>query len=119
MSCDFGCLLIGVVNHEHVTGSGHFVQTDDLNRHGRLCFFQFHSSVVGHLTDSSKGGSDNNTVPGFQSTLLNQQSSDRTASLIQLGFDNGAACQGVGVGLEFLHFRYQQNGIQQIADALS
>ena len=53
----------------------------------------------------------------MERTVLHQQGSNGTAALIQLGLDHRTLSGTVRVGLQLLHFRYQQNGLQQFVNA--
>ena len=70
--------------------------------------------VVSHCTDAADRGSGNDDIPGFQRTILHQNSHDGTTALVQTGFDHGSAGSTVRIGLQFLHLGKDDKVFQQL-----
>ena len=101
---------------KNVTCTGNVVKTEHFDRSGRTSFFNFFTTVVNHCTNFTISSAGNDGVTNMESTALYQYGSYRATTFIQLGFNYGTTSRKVRVSFQFLHFSYQQNHFQQIAD---
>ncbi|CDA60994.1 conserved domain protein [Clostridium sp. CAG:169] len=92
-------------------------QTGDFDRSGRTCGFDALAAGVGHHSDSADCGACNDTVAGFEGTVLHQDGSDRTSALIEFCFDDSTLCQTVRVCFQLFYLSHQQDVFQQVLNA--
>ena len=114
----FSCHTLVGNGIELVAGSGNFSQTGDLNGNGGTCGLDGTALVVGHDTDTAHGSAGDDDVALVQSTVLHQQSGNRTTGLVQTGLDNRTLCATVGVCLQFLHLSGEDDHFQQFIQTL-
>ena len=101
---------------ERIARLRHVRKTGDLNRHAGACLLDGAAAVIGHHTHTTHGGTGHDHVAALERAVLHQQRRHRASALVQTRFDHDAARGTVGVGLELLHFRHKQNGLQELVD---
>ena len=112
-------ILLAFRRHNDFTGIRNTVQTDNFYRHGRAGFLNRSVLVIAHQTDLAEELSGCHRISRMQRTLLNQNSSYRTASFIQLCLDHKTSCTAVRVRTQLHNVRCQKDHIQKVVNTLS
>ena len=108
----FNCL-------EFVTCRGNLGKTGDLyGNRGSSCL-ERSAQVVGHRTNVTNCGTCNNNITTVECTVLNENGCNRSASAVELRFDNDTLCTAIRICFEFLNVCYEQYALKQIIDTLS
>ena len=115
----FSCQTLIFYCVERIACFRHFCQTGDLYRYRRTSRFHCLPLIVGHDTHTADCGTCDNDIADVQGTVLYQQGSDWSASLVQTGFYDSTLCTAIRICLQFAGFCDQQNVFQQVVDALA
>jgi hypothetical protein len=102
-----------------ITGGRHLGKAGNFNRHGGTGGLYAFAAIVQHGTHTAGSSTGNNVVTNLQRTVLQQHGGQRTAGLIQLGFDNNAGSHTVGIGTERQHVCLQEDQFQQFIHAFT
>ena len=104
---------------ECIACAWNFGKTCDLNRNGRTCALYSSALVVGHNSYTAYCCACDNNIALMESTVLNEESSDRTSALVKSCFDNSTLCKSVRVSLEFLYLSNEKNIFEKLIYTLA
>jgi len=109
-----------LVTHDSgfVTGRGNAGQAEDFHRQGRTRFLDLATQLVTHGTDTTIFQAAQHDVALTQGTFLYQHGSNRTTTLVQEGLDHDAVGHAVNHRFQLQYFGLDQDGFQQVIDAL-
>ena len=106
-----------VLEHaELVAGDRNAVQAQNLDRVGRSCAVDMLAARVHQRADASVGRAGDNGVARMQRAALHEHGGHGTAALVEVGLDDEAGGQGIGVRAQFEHVGLQQDGLEQVVD---
>ncbi len=111
--CNAASHFFLIDNKEFVTGFGQAVKTLNFHGHGRTGGFDFLALVVEHGANFTEVNAADEAVTLIDGTLGDEHGTDRTASFVELGFDNVAASVLVRIGLEFQNFSLKEDHFEQ------
>src|SRR5690606_13346465 len=98
---------------EAVTSLRRSLKAEDLDRHGRTCALDLLATVIDQGAHTSPLITDGNDVANVERTGVNENRCTRTATLVELGFDDDTFGGAVRVCLEVENFGLQQTGFEQ------
>ena len=113
------CLFIIFCHYQDFSGVRHIIQSQDLYRGRRTCFFYFSSLVIDHSSYFTGAGACCDKISYMKGALLYQDRSYRAFSFIQFCLDHKTSGSSVWICLQFCHFRCQQDHLQQGIDPLA
>ena len=109
--------LVVAHGNDLVARGGHVIKAHDLHRRGGTRGFHALATVVDHSPHTAGGQAGDDVVAHVQGTVLHQHGGQGTAGFIQLGLDNDATAQPVGIGAQLHHVRLQEDHFQQLIHA--
>ena len=106
-----------VLEHaELVAGDRDAVQAQDLDRVGRRSALDMLTARVDQRTDASVGRAGDDSVARMQRAALHEHGGHRAAALVEVGLDDEAGGQRIGVSAKLEHVGLQQDGLEQVVD---
>ena len=113
------CKALVLDRIEDIACCGNFRKTCDLNRIGRTCLLNCLTLIVGHNSYTAHSRTCDDDIACVESTVLYQNSCDRTSALVKSCLNNSTLCKSVGVGFKLCDLCYQQNVFKQLVDSLT
>ena len=89
------------------------------NRHRRSCRINFIALMIRHNSNLADRRARNYYVSRMKRSVLHQKRSDRSSSLVESCFYNGALSKPVWISLKLLHFCYEKYVLKQFFNAVS
>ncbi len=102
---------------EFVTGGRRLGETEDLDGRGGRGLFHLVAVVVDEGLDPAPGGTGHDRVAHPQGAALDEEVGHRSASGLEIGFENATAGPAFGAGLELLDLGHQIQLLEQFVDA--
>ena len=101
---------------DELTGLGHAVEAEDLDRIARHGLGHASARVVVHRADAAPVRTADEGVADLQRAALDQQRDDRAAARVELGLDDHARRLGVRVGLQVLELGDREDRVEQVLE---
>ena len=103
---------------ELVTCERYVRKTDYFNRNRGSCFLNYLSVVVVHRSYTSNRSSRDNYIAVTERSVLNENGSHRSSTLIKLSLDDNTLCKTLGISAKLLDLCNEKHVLKQIVDTL-
>ena len=94
-------------------------ETQNDDRHTGGSHIHLLALIIQHSTDLAVAAAGRYVIADMKGTLLDQDSRDGTAGIVQLSLNDKAAGITVGISLELMHLGNQKQHFQQFFDTVT
>ena len=115
--CKRSCFFIRLTSYEYFSRIRNIIQTKDLNRLGRTCFFHTSSLVIHHRSYTTMSASCCDRISYVECTFLYKNSCNRSLTFIKLSLDHKTTCGTVRVRFQFHNLCCQKDHLKKILDS--